>query len=67
MPFTMEEVYKITGLTERFIRYYYNLDLLNTKKNDKNQLVLLKANLEKNVQVLAAKMTGYKLKDLIEW
>jgi len=59
-------VNKLTGLTERSIRYYSNLDLLKAKKNDKGQLVLLKSDLEKIVQILAAKMTGYKLKDLIE-
>ncbi|WP_366919717.1 MerR family transcriptional regulator [Brevibacillus laterosporus] len=60
--FTTGEVYKITGLTERSIRYYSNLDLLNTKKNDSGQLVLFKSDLNKIVQILAAKITGYKLK-----
>ncbi|MEB5454311.1 MerR family transcriptional regulator [Virgibacillus pantothenticus] len=64
--FTTGEVSKMTGLTKRSIRYYSNLDLLKAKKNDKGQLVLLKSDLEKIVQILAAKMTGYKLKDLIE-
>lgn len=40
--------------------------LLKAKKNDKDQLVLFKSDLEKMVQILAAKMTGYKLKNLIE-
>ncbi len=56
----------MTGLTERSIRYYANLDLLKATKNDKGQLVLSKSDLENIVQILAAKMTGYKLKDLIE-
>lgn len=56
----------MTGLTERSIRYYSNLDLLKAKKNDKGQLVLINSDLEKIVQILAAKMTGYKLKDLID-
>ncbi|WP_062197142.1 MerR family transcriptional regulator [Massilibacterium senegalense] len=64
MLFTTGEVYKMTGLTERSIRYYSNLDLLKAKKNNKGQLVLLKSDLEKITEILAAKITGYKLKDL---
>ncbi|MBU5219887.1 MerR family transcriptional regulator [Bacillus albus] len=64
--FTTGEVYKVTGLTERSIRYYSNLDLLNAKRNDNGQLVLFKSDLEKIVQILAAKITGYKLKALID-
>ncbi|WP_268894768.1 MerR family transcriptional regulator [Heyndrickxia coagulans] len=64
--FTTGEVYKLTGLTERSIRYYSNLDLLKAKKNDNGQLVLLKSDLDKIVQILAAKIIGYKLKDLID-
>ncbi|WP_107896552.1 MerR family transcriptional regulator [Lysinibacillus mangiferihumi] len=52
--FKTGEVYKRTGLTERSIRYYSNLDLLNAKKNDNGQLVLCKSDLEKIVQILAA-------------
>ncbi|WP_226372996.1 MULTISPECIES: MerR family transcriptional regulator [Priestia] len=63
---TTGEVYKITGLTERSIRYYSNLNLLKANKNDNGQLVLFKADFEKIVQILAAKITGYKLKDLID-
>ncbi|MGH0666710.1 MerR family transcriptional regulator, partial [Bacillus paranthracis] len=47
--FTTGEVYKVTGLTERSIRYYSNLDLLNAKRNDNGQLVLFKSDLEKIV------------------
>lgn len=39
---------------------------MKANKNDKGQLVLLKSDLEKIVQILAAKITGYKLKELIE-
>ncbi len=55
----------MTGLTERSIRYYSNLNLLKAKKNGNGQLVLFESDLEKIVQILAAKITGYKLKDLI--
>ncbi|WP_369010452.1 MerR family DNA-binding transcriptional regulator [Priestia flexa] len=34
---TTGEVYKITGLTERSIRYYSNLNLLKANKNDNGQ------------------------------
>ncbi|MDQ7236381.1 MerR family transcriptional regulator [Bacillus pacificus] len=64
--FTTGEVYKRTGFTERSIRYYSNLDVLKAKKNDNGQLVLSKSDLEKIVQILASKITGYKLKDLID-
>lgn len=64
--FTTGEVYKRTGFTERSIRYYSNLGLLKAKKNDNGQLVLSKLDLEKIVQILASKLTGYKLKDLID-
>src|SRR5690606_26789981 len=62
--FTTGDVCKRTGLTERSIRYYSNLDLLKVRKNANGQLVLSKLDLEKIVQILAAKITGYKLKDL---
>jgi hypothetical protein len=39
---------------------------LKANKNDNGQLVLFKSDLEKIVQILAAKITGYKLKDLID-
>lgn len=43
------------------------MDLLKTKKNDKGQLVLSKSDLERIVQIiLASKITGYKLKELID-
>ncbi|MEW5552491.1 MerR family transcriptional regulator [Peribacillus frigoritolerans] len=61
---TTGEVYKMTGLTERSIRYYSNL--LKAKKNDNGQLALFKSDLEKIAQILAVKITGYKLKDLID-
>ena len=36
---------------------------MKANKNDNGQLVLLKNDLEKIVQILAAKIIGYKLKD----
>lgn len=63
---TTGRVYNITGLTERSIRYYSNLDLLKANKNDNGQLVLCNSDFEKIVQILSAKITGYKLKDLID-
>lgn len=42
------------------------MDVLKAKKNDNGQLVLSKSELEKIVQILASKITGYKLKDLID-
>lgn len=42
------------------------MDLLKARKNANGQLVLSKFELEKIVQMLAAKITGYKLKDLID-
>lgn len=42
------------------------MDLLKTKKNDKGQLVLSKSDLERIVQILTSKITGYKLKELID-
>lgn len=39
---------------------------MNAKKNDNGQLVLCKSDLEKIVQILAAKIIGYKLKDLTD-
>ncbi|GIN60005.1 hypothetical protein J8TS2_43240 [Lederbergia ruris] len=40
------------------------MDLLKARKNANGQLVLSKLDLEKIIQILAAKITGYKLKDL---
>lgn len=40
--------------------------MLKANKNDNGQLVLFKSDIEKIVQILAAKITGYKLKDLID-
>ncbi|PLR91945.1 hypothetical protein [Bacillus sp. T33-2] len=42
------------------------MDLLKAKKNDNGQLVLSKSDLENIVQILASKIAGYKLKDLID-
>ena len=39
---------------------------MKANKNDNGQLVLFKNDLEKIVQILAAKIIGYKLKDLID-
>ncbi len=39
---------------------------MKANKNDNGQLVLFKSDFEKIVQILAAKITGYKLKDLID-
>ncbi|MPQ25102.1 MerR family transcriptional regulator [Bacillus paralicheniformis] len=61
---TTGDVYRTTGLTERSIRYYSNLKLLEAKKNDNGQLILFESDLESIVQILAAKIIGYRLKDL---
>ena len=42
------------------------MDLLKAEKNDNGQLVLFKSDLEKIVLILSAKITGHKLKDLID-
>lgn len=66
MLFTTGEINKMTGLTERTIRYYFRLGLLKSKMSEKGQLVLQKSDLERIEQILAAKIAGYKLKDLID-
>ncbi|MBM0067939.1 MerR family transcriptional regulator [Alkalicoccobacillus gibsonii] len=62
--YTTGDLYKQTGITERSIRYYSNLDLLNTIKNNRGQLVLVQSDLVNLVQILVSKILGYRLKEL---
>lgn len=62
--YTTGDLFKQTGITERSIRYYSNLDLLNTTKNTRGQLVLVQSDLVNLVQIFASKILGYRLKEL---